>query len=78
MKLALHLTPLFVVASALIFPNSAAGQSKLTERDKSQIIQSILRGYDFTQSETRPDIREYTILLLDETFHLAVFRRVWA
>jgi hypothetical protein len=63
MKLALYLTLLLVVASALILPNPVAGQSKLTERDKSQIIQTILRGYDFTQSETGPDIREYTILL---------------
>ena len=66
MKLALDLTPLLVVAFALILGNPAAAQSKLTKRDKSQIIQSILRGYDFTKSETRRDSREHTILLLDK------------
>jgi len=66
MKLTLYLPLLLVVAFALVLGNPAAGQSKLTKRDKSQIIQSILRGYDFTKSETRPDSREYTILLLGE------------
>src|SRR5437868_5368338 len=61
-----HRTVSIVILTGLMFINGASGQRKLANRDKSQIIQFILRTYDFTQSETWRDNGENTILLLDE------------
>ena len=46
---------LFVIVAGIFLANPVAGQRKLSQRDKSQIIQSILRGDDFAQSETWRD-----------------------
>jgi hypothetical protein len=56
-----------LILTGLIFTNAAAGKPSLTKRDKSQIIQFILRTYDFTQSDTWRDNGENTVLLLNGT-----------
>src|SRR5690349_15025741 len=67
MNLPIAYRTVVLILISLVCTNAAAGQSTLTRRDKSQIIQFILRTYDFTQSETWRDTGENTILLLDGT-----------
>lgn len=64
----IHQTPLsLVLLASLLCPVFASAQVKrLTDRDKTQIIQSILRRYDFTQSETWNDNSENTVYLLSK------------
>jgi hypothetical protein len=55
-----------VVLASSLFAHAAASQRELTKRDKSQIIQFILRTYDFKESDTWRDNSDNTVLLLDE------------
>jgi hypothetical protein len=58
---------LWVLVASLLCPVFAGAQVKrLTDPDKTQIIQSILRRYDFAQSETWNDNSQNTVYLLSE------------
>src|SRR6266568_4409489 len=62
-----HRNLIALLLVCLVCPVVTSAQvNRLTTRDKTQIIQSILRRYDFTQSETWRDNTENTVYLLAE------------
>ena len=68
MSLKKQISILFAVV-ATFFPASADAQSKrLSSRDRIQIVQAIIKGETYADSETwRSDVAEHTVYLLRET-----------